>query len=73
MRVVFVEVSFERMHERSCSDIIERGSSCLGGRFNTVAPKCTRPGVRARTSISEASPKCRSDRDLQTIGDVSRE
>ncbi len=73
MRMVLVEVGFEGVYERSYSDVIERSSSCLGRRFETVAPKCAWPGVRARTSISEASPQGRSDRDLQTISDVSRE
>ena len=73
MRVVLVEIDFEGTRERSCSDVIERCSSCLGRRFNTVAPKCAWPGVRARTSISEAFSECRSDRDLQTICGVTRD
>jgi len=73
MRMVLVEVGFERTYERRYSDVIQRCSSCLGRRFKTVAPKCAWPGVRARISISEASPQGRSDRDLQTISDVSRE
>jgi len=64
MRMVLVKVGFQRLYERSYSDVIERSSSSLGRRFKTVAPKCAWPGVRARISINEASPQCRSDREL---------